>query len=85
MLRRNGHPDAAAKIETAANLNPRQQDGLYDMARRFINIMTVPAYARSVLPPSRVRFEGDNTIGNVDLTHDPVSYTHLTLPTKRIV
>ncbi|WP_454174656.1 type IV secretory system conjugative DNA transfer family protein [Gordonia sputi] len=70
VLRRNGHPDAAAKIETAANLNPRQQDGLYDMARRFINIMTVPAYARSVLPPSRVRFEGDNTIGNVDLTHD---------------
>lgn len=70
VLTRHGHHDAAAKIDTAANLNPRQQDGLYDMARRFINVMTVPAYARSVLPPQRVRFDGDNTVGSNDIRHD---------------
>ena len=40
------------------------------MARRFINVMTVPAYARSVLPPQRVRFDGDNTVGSNDIRHD---------------
>ena len=70
LLRRHGHPDAAARVEMTAALNPRQQDGLFDMARRFINVMTVPEYARSVLPPNRVRFDGDNTMSTQDLRHN---------------
>ncbi|WP_045821451.1 type IV secretory system conjugative DNA transfer family protein [Williamsia herbipolensis] len=70
LLRANGQSGAAARLETAANLNPRQQDGLYDMARRFLNVMTVPAYARTVVPPTRARFDDDptDTSGN-ELTH----------------
>lgn len=79
LLRRHGHPDAAARITTAAELNPRQQDGLYDMARRFLSVMTVPEYARSVLPPTRVRFEGDSSMSTENLTHsmpqfDPTAF-----------
>lgn len=70
LLIQHGHADAAAKIYAAQDLNKRQQDGLYDMARRFINIMTVPKYACTVLPPRRVQFAGDNTVGNADLHHN---------------
>lgn len=69
-LKDAGHTSAASQISTAQNLNPRQRDGLYDMARRFVNVMSDPGYAASVLPPRRRIFDGDNSLGNSYLTHD---------------
>lgn len=70
LLARHNQPAAAAKLRTASELNPRQQDGLYDMARRFINVMSVPEYAQTVLPPQRTIFPGDSSIGNLDVRHN---------------
>lgn len=70
LLREHGVAAGAARIITTRELNGKQRDGLFDMARRFINVMSEPAYARSVLPPIRKIFPGDNTIGADDNRHD---------------
>lgn len=69
-LNNAGHTSAASQVLTAQNLNPRQRDGLYDMARRFVNVMSDPGYAASVLPPRRKILDGDNSLGNSNITHD---------------
>ena len=69
-----GHSSAASQVLTAQNLNPRQRDGLYDMARRFVNVMSDPSYAASVLPPRRTILAGDNSLGNADITHNGVEF-----------
>lgn len=79
LLVKHGQPDAAAKLTTTAALTEKQRDGLYDMARRFVNVMTVPAYARSVVPPRRVQFADDPTRSDQDLSHnnpqfDPMAF-----------
>ncbi|GGG01343.1 hypothetical protein GCM10007304_14160 [Rhodococcoides trifolii] len=70
MLRVRGHQMAALRIETAQGLNPRQKDGLYDMARRFLAVLADQHYASSVLPPRRQLFDGDSALGQLRLTHD---------------
>ncbi|MFZ2512750.1 MAG: TraM recognition domain-containing protein [Gordonia sp. (in: high G+C Gram-positive bacteria)] len=61
-----GEPMAAERLRTARALNPRQRDGLYDMARRFISVLEEPVYACSVLPPERHSYgDSDSTIGRV--------------------
>ncbi|WP_225730460.1 MULTISPECIES: type IV secretory system conjugative DNA transfer family protein [unclassified Nocardia] len=52
---------AATKLATAQALNPRQRDGLYDMARRNLNVFTDPTAAATVVPPTRRVFSGDST------------------------
>ncbi|RJO77647.1 type IV secretion system protein VirD4 [Nocardia panacis] len=52
---------AATKLATAQALNPRQRDGLYDMARRNLNVFTDPTIAATVVPPIRTVFDGDTT------------------------
>lgn len=69
-----GHTSAASQVYTAQHLNPRQRDGLYDMARRFVNVMSDPSYAASVLPPRRRIFDGDNTVGNSTITHSGIEF-----------
>ncbi|MGW4242944.1 type IV secretory system conjugative DNA transfer family protein [Nocardia sp. NPDC004722] len=61
LLHEHGHPIAAAKVRTAQALNPRQRDGLFDMARRMLTVLTDERYAATVLPPQRRIFDGDDS------------------------
>lgn len=53
ILRHHGHPRPAARILEAQGLYSRQRDGLYDMARRFLNVLSDEAYGQLVTPPRR--------------------------------
>lgn len=64
LLRSAGQHIASERLLTASKLNPRQRDGLYDMARKFIAVMEEPRYAAAVLPPTRVDYgEKDSSLG----------------------
>ncbi|MCX6489425.1 MAG: TraM recognition domain-containing protein [Rhodococcus sp.] len=67
MLEIHGHDIIANRLKSTSELNPRQRDGLYDMARRFIGLLEQRTYAMSVLPPNRrdISVEGapDTKIG----------------------
>ncbi|WP_052053474.1 type IV secretory system conjugative DNA transfer family protein [Rhodococcoides fascians] len=54
LLQAAGHDIVALRLKSVRELNPRQRDGLYDMARRFIGLLEEKTYAMSVLPPNRV-------------------------------
>lgn len=79
-----GQPAAADAIRRAQKLNPRQKDGLFDMARRYLTVLTEPAYAQSVTPPRRRVFDGDDgALATAGLTHtlpefDPVAFVSST-------
>ncbi|WP_416566105.1 type IV secretory system conjugative DNA transfer family protein [Nocardia testacea] len=53
ILRHYQHPRPAERILEAQALYARQRDGLYDMARRFLNVTSDEGYARMVTPPHR--------------------------------
>ncbi|MFD4407576.1 type IV secretory system conjugative DNA transfer family protein [Nocardia sp. NPDC058499] len=53
ILRHHGHPRPAARITECQGLYARQRDGLYDMARRFLNVLSDKGYALMVTPPCR--------------------------------
>ncbi|RBO85313.1 TraM-binding TraD/TraG-like protein [Nocardia puris] len=53
ILRHAGHDRAGERILESQALYARQRDGLYDMARRFLNALTDSGYARLVTPPRR--------------------------------
>ncbi|KZM70432.1 type IV secretory system conjugative DNA transfer family protein [Nocardia terpenica] len=55
ILRHHRRHRAAERILEAQNLYARQRDGLYDMARRFLNVLSDEEYARMVTPPTRKR------------------------------
>ncbi|MCM6774437.1 TraM recognition domain-containing protein [Nocardia sp. CDC159] len=55
ILRSHGRHRASARILEAQNLYARQRDGLYDMARRFLNVLSDEGYSRMVTPPARTR------------------------------
>ncbi|ATL72483.1 type IV secretory system conjugative DNA transfer family protein [Nocardia terpenica] len=57
----SGQLPAATKLRTAQRLYPKQRDGLYDVARRNLNVLTDPDYLRTVLPPRRIQIPGDTT------------------------
>ncbi|MDV8078016.1 TraM recognition domain-containing protein [Rhodococcus sp. IEGM 1370] len=54
LLEEHNHQIVAMRLQSVRGLNPRQRDGLYDMARRFIGLLEEQTYAMSVLPPERV-------------------------------
>lgn len=56
VLSNAGKRRAAARIGEARELHPRQRDGLLDMARRFLDVLSDDDYARMILPPRRRRF-----------------------------
>lgn len=56
-----GQDGAARRLEEARSLNPRQRDGLVDMARRFLGVLADPDYAALVTPPARRRI---STVGD---------------------
>ncbi|MFD3706153.1 type IV secretory system conjugative DNA transfer family protein [Nocardia sp. NPDC058658] len=53
ILRHYGFHRPAARILEAQALYARQRDGLYDMARRFLNVLSDDGYASLVTPPRR--------------------------------
>lgn len=71
LLETKGNPLAANKIRTAQRLNVRQRDGVYDVARRNLNVLTELSYLRTVLPPRRKLFPGDESeLGSWAPTHN---------------
>ncbi|UGT70828.1 TraM recognition domain-containing protein [Nocardia gipuzkoensis] len=55
ILRHYRHHRSAERILESQALYSRQRDGLFDMARRFLNVLTDEGYARMVTPQRRVR------------------------------
>lgn len=53
LLAAHGNLMAAARVMATTNLRPAQKDGLYDGARRFLEVLDEPAYAGWVTPPRR--------------------------------
>ncbi|WP_433206704.1 type IV secretory system conjugative DNA transfer family protein [Nocardia sp. CA-107356] len=53
LLRKAGNEIVAHRILETQALYSRQRDGLYDMARRFLNVLSDATYAHMVTPPSR--------------------------------
>ncbi|MCT1641325.1 type IV secretory system conjugative DNA transfer family protein [Dietzia cinnamea] len=49
-----GHSyESARTLSAAQNLNPRQRDGLWDMARRLLRVLDNPGYGQWITPPRR--------------------------------
>ncbi|MBY6413340.1 TraM recognition domain-containing protein [Rhodococcus sp. BP-252] len=67
ILETHGHHIVALRLKSVRELNPRQRDGLYDMARRFVGLLEERTYAMSILPPERADLSlaeiPDTTIG----------------------
>lgn len=61
ILRHYGHDRPAARILECQGLYARQRDGLYDMARRFLNVLSDSGYAQMVTPPVRKTFQVSET------------------------
>lgn len=55
VLREYGYPDLAATMLGKQQVNAKQRDGFYDMARRFLAPLDEPRFAEAVLPPERIR------------------------------
>ncbi|MEU6559279.1 type IV secretory system conjugative DNA transfer family protein [Nocardia nova] len=76
ILRHHNHPRAGKRILDAQNLYARQRDGLYDMARRFLNVLTDEGYSMMITPPARKRFSvydtGDTIV--IDTTTEPTTH-----------
>ncbi|WP_330251451.1 TraM recognition domain-containing protein [Nocardia sp. NBC_00565] len=63
ILYKHGHDIAAQRIRDIQSVTSRQRDGLFDMARRFLDVLTIRIYAKVVTPPSRKRIA---VSGNID-------------------
>ncbi|MGW5922159.1 type IV secretory system conjugative DNA transfer family protein [Nocardia fluminea] len=61
ILRHYGHDRPAARIIECQGLYARQRDGLYDMARRYLNVLSDSGYAAMVTPPVRKQFHVSET------------------------
>ncbi len=59
LLAAHGNRLAASRVRATANLTLKQKDGLYDGARRSLEVLDEPAYAAWVTPPARARFGVD--------------------------
>jgi hypothetical protein len=74
-----GHDVPAMAMRRMRALNPRQRDGLFDMARQYLANLSEPAYARSVTPPRRQPLDADLDLGAEVVIHalpelDPVTF-----------
>ncbi|PPJ35853.1 hypothetical protein C5E45_23915 [Nocardia nova] len=76
ILRRFNHDRAAARITDAQSLYARQRDGLYDMARRFLDILADDRYAQLVTPPRRRTIEAFETGDTVTVRVRDEPMTH---------
>ncbi|GAB2917888.1 hypothetical protein GCM10027047_14510 [Rhodococcus aerolatus] len=74
-----GHDVPAMALRRMRALNPRQRDGLFDMARQYLANLSEPAYARSITPPRRQPLDADLELGAEVTVHklpklDPVAF-----------
>lgn len=67
VLAANGYPDLANAMRSKQNVNAKQRDGFYDMARRFLAPLDEPRYEEAILPNFRIQVGIDNT-GAVSVT-----------------
>ncbi|MGF6888035.1 hypothetical protein ABIA39_006548 [Nocardia sp. GAS34] len=77
ILSRSGDFRAAQRITEMQSVTARQRDGVFDMARRFLNVLSDQSYAVVATPPARRRISvyGDVHSGiSIDIDHD--SPTH---------
>ena len=65
-----GHDVPAMAMRRMRGLNPRQRDGLFDMARQYLSNLSEPAYARSVTPRRRQPLNADLELGAEVGVHD---------------
>lgn len=56
-----GKVRAAGRVREFQGLTERQRDGVFDMARRFLDVLSDDEYAAAVTPPSRAKIEVDAT------------------------
>lgn len=64
---------AARRVKEAQELTERQRDGLYDMARRFLDVLSDDEYATLVTPPARIdiTLRGNDVVVTTEpATHD---------------
>lgn len=65
---------AARRIDETQGLNPRQRDGLFDMARNFLRVLSDDEYAYVITPPQRTiviaEADGTFTLDYEESTHD---------------
>ncbi|MET9490020.1 TraG/TraD/VirD4 family protein [Nocardia sp. NPDC006630] len=84
LLESAGHAIAAGKLRTVKSLNARQRDGLFDMARRLLGVLSDEQYARTVLPPQRKLFDGDlSPLGAWAPTHELPEFDPAAFVTSR--
>ncbi|REK78074.1 conjugal transfer protein TraD [Rhodococcus erythropolis] len=55
ILASRGYPDLANAMRSKQNVNAKQRDGFYDMARRFLAPLDEPRYEQAILPNARLR------------------------------
>ncbi|MCX4098419.1 type IV secretory system conjugative DNA transfer family protein [Nocardia sp. alder85J] len=68
---------AAQRITEMQSVTARQRDGLFDMARRFLNVLSDQSYAIVATPPARRRISvhGDARSGiSIDVDRGPVTH-----------
>ncbi|MEV0297073.1 TraM recognition domain-containing protein [Nocardia sp. NPDC050710] len=68
VLRKAGKHRAAQRITEYQALYARQRDGLYDMARRFLNVLSDEVYASMVIPPRRRTISAHESADEVVVT-----------------
>ncbi|QSE87016.1 type IV secretory system conjugative DNA transfer family protein [Rhodococcus koreensis] len=61
ILTAHGKVRAAGRVREIQGLTERQRDGVFDMARRFLDVLSDDEYAAAVTPPSRAKIEVDAT------------------------
>lgn len=63
VLEQLGYPDLAATMRGKQQVNAKQRDGFYDMARRFLAPLDEPRFAEAVLPNTRIKIGLDSAGG----------------------
>ncbi|MGW0357136.1 type IV secretory system conjugative DNA transfer family protein [Nocardia nova] len=76
ILRHHNHRRAAQRILDAQGLYARQRDGLYDMARRFLNVLSDEGYATMITPPARTTISVYETSDAIIIDTAPGLATH---------
>ncbi|WP_067666043.1 type IV secretory system conjugative DNA transfer family protein [Nocardia miyunensis] len=77
ILTRHGDLRAAQRITEMQSVTARQRDGVFDMARRFFNVLSDQLYAVVATPPARRRISvyGDMHSGiRVDIGYDRTTH-----------
>ncbi len=67
VLQHFGEPDASRRIRETQALTARQRDGVYGMARRFLNVMTATSYAAVATPPVRQRITANTDTDGITI------------------